>query len=418
MSKQVIKSIFLFTILSFAERGINYFITLLLASYLSPEELGKLAYVLTLQAYIYPLILVYSNGAMLVHYSKENDDLNYFYNGSIINFSAFLIVTVVTLITGFIVQLSYLTILLALLVISLLESLRLNFLSYNQAFLRFRKYAIMVIFFVLMNLAVTVLFLYLLQPLYQYRVLAILISNILALALVLFYLRNQLSFRINRYYIRTVLAYGLPLLPHAFGLLAIESLNRYFLDSFGNKYELGLYSFAFSLAAPLGIMNTAFITAWTPHLYRLFQQDSANAKKKIIRVHFLYLLFIFCAGLLISFFANNILQIFSVKYAGAAGYLMVIPFYFCLQGVYMISAAALFYFNKNKCFIYLSVINIIVGVSVNYLLFSQYGISATAYCSILSMAVFTCIIIILSQKTYPLPWLDFLLLRNKKTSSV
>ena len=80
MSKQILKSIFLFTVISFVERGINYLITLALTIYLPPEELGKLAYILTIQAYIYPLIICYTNGSILLHYSKEKDELNYFYN--------------------------------------------------------------------------------------------------------------------------------------------------------------------------------------------------------------------------------------------------------------------------------------------------------------------------------------------------
>lgn len=413
MSKQILKSIFLFTVISFTERGINYLITLALAQYLPPEELGKLAYVLTVQAYIYPLILVYSSGAILLHYSTEKDDLNYFYNSAVINFSAFSIVILVTLVTGLIIQLSFLSILMALLLISLLESLRLNYLAYNQAFLNFKRYAVTAIFFVVMNLLITFLFLYVFKPVYEYRVYAILISNSLVFVLMLVYLRKSLRFSINKAFIRNVLAYGLPLLPHAFGLLAIESLNRYFLDGFGNKHELGLYSFAFSLAAPLGILNTAFITAWTPHLYRLFQQHSANSKKRIMQVHVLYILFIFAAGLMISLFSKNILQLFSVKYIDAAGYLMVIPFYFCIQAVYMIFSTTLFYFRKNKYFIYLSVVNILASFLINYILFSRYGISATAYCSVLSLAIFTIIVVILSQRTYRLPWLEIFTLKDK-----
>jgi O-antigen/teichoic acid export membrane protein len=210
------------------------------------------------------------------------------------------------------------------------------------------------------------------------------------------------------------LAFGLPLLPHAFGLLAIESLNRYFLDSYGNKYELGLYSFAFTLAAPLGILNTAFITAWSPHLYRLFQEDTVISKNKILKVHALYILFILIIGILISILSKNILQIFSIKYFPAYRYLMVIPFYFCIQAIYVIFSATLFYFKKNKYFIYLSVVNIVFSFLINYILFSKYGISVTAYCAIFSLALFTGIIVILSQKTYSLPWLELFRMQNKK----
>ena len=244
---------------------------------------------------------------------------------------------------------------------------------------------------------------------------AILLSSLLVLGLILWYLRKKLSFSFNRVFIKNALAYGLPLLPHAFGLLFIESLNRYFLDAYGNKHELGLYSFAFTLAAPLGILNTAFITAWSPHLYRLFKDDTAHSRNKILQVHFLYILFILLAGTCISFFSKTILQFFSVSYFSSWKYLTVIPFYFCIQAVYVIFSATLFYFQKNKYFIYLSVINVIVSFVVNFLLFSNYGISATAYCSIFSMAVFTFLVVVLSQRVYPLPWAGAFTMFSKKS---
>jgi O-antigen/teichoic acid export membrane protein len=165
------------------------------------------------------------------------------------------------------------------------------------------------------------------------------------------------------------------------------------------------------LAAPLGILNTAFITAWSPHLYRLFKEDTENSKRKILKVHALYILFTLVVGIIISIFAKNILQIFSVKYFAAYTYLMVIPFYFCIQSVYVIFSATLFYFEKNRYFIYLSVINILFSFLINYILFSNYGISATPYCAVLSLAVFAGIIVVLSQKTYALPWFDWFIVK-------
>lgn len=413
MRKQVFKSIFLFTVISFLERGINYLVTFALAAYLSPDELGRLAYVLTIQSYISPVILIYTSGAILLNYSTKNDDLNYFYNGGLINFTAFAFVAVIAIIIGLVIELPFYYILLILLAISLLESLRLNFLSYQQALLNFKKFAIVVLTFVALNLFITLLFLRIFPPHYQYRIYAILISNIAAFGLMTGFFRKELHFKADKEAIKNILAYGLPLLPHAFGLLAIESLNRYFLDGFGNKYELGLYSFAFTLAAPLGILNTAFNTAWTPHLYRLFQQDNHHSKNRIVMVHVLYIIFIFGMGAVISFFSKEILSLFSDKYHNASRYLQVIPFYFCVQGVYLVFVGTLFYFKKNMHFIYLSVFNVCMSFLVNYFLFSKYGVSATAYCSVLSMSVFAIFIAVLSQRIYPLPWATFFRVRGR-----
>lgn len=416
MRKQIFKNIFLFTVISFLERGINYLVTFALAAYLSPEELGKLSYVLTIQSYISPVILIYTSGAILLNYSTKKDGLNYFYNGGVINFIAFAFVALVTLVVGLIIKLPFLYILLILVVISLLESLRLNYLSYQQALLNFKKFAVVVLVFVVLNLLITLLFLKLLPPDYKYRIYAILISNIVVFGLMTFFFRKELHFRIDKPSIKNILTYGLPLLPHAFGLLAIESLNRYFLDEFGSKHELGLYSFAFTLAAPLGILNTAFNTAWTPHLYRLFQQDSAHSKSRIVLVHTTYIIFIFGMGIVLSLFAQDILRLFSDKYYNAYHYLKVIPFYFCVQGVYLTFAGTLFYFRKNLHFIYLSVFNVVMSFLVNYFLFSTYGISSTAYCSIVSIGVFTGFIIFLSQKTYPLPWAGYIMSKLKRSA--
>ena len=324
MPSQIFRNIFLFTIISFVERGINYIISLVLSFYLVPEELGKLTYVLTIQAYMYPLILCYTNGANLLHYSKKNDGLNYFFNSNIVNIISFIIVGILANTVVFFLDRSLMTVLLSLLIISLFDAIRLNFLSYNQAITNIKNYAVVAVIFVVLNLFFTFYLLSKYNNNYLQRINAMLISNVVTLFLVAYLLNFKVAVKKQKQDINNVLSYGLPLLPHAFGLITIESMNRYFLDIYTTKHELGLYSFAFTLAAPIGILNTAFGTAWAPQMYKLIHQNDEQSKHKIVNISALYITAILLSCISLSLLSSFIIHnFFPERYYDSIKYLKI-----------------------------------------------------------------------------------------------
>ena len=82
----------------------------------------------------------------------------------------------------------------------------------------------MAIFFVITNLIITFLFLSRFQAKYEYRIYAILLSSILVLMLILWSIKFKFNFLISKALMKQILSYGLPLLPHAFGLRVIRGV--------------------------------------------------------------------------------------------------------------------------------------------------------------------------------------------------
>ena len=133
----------------------------------------------------------------------------------------------------------------------------------------------------LANIAVTVAATLLLIVVWDQGALGLIVGNFLGTLTVylalLGYRRDQLGFSFSRPLLKEMNRFGVPLVPAALALIAMNLGDRFFLDHFAGIEEVGRYEIGVRIASAMVLLITAFRTAWPAFAYSI--DDDAEAKR-------------------------------------------------------------------------------------------------------------------------------------------
>ncbi|HEY7207641.1 MAG TPA: oligosaccharide flippase family protein [Gaiellaceae bacterium] len=133
----------------------------------------------------------------------------------------------------------------------------------------------------LANIFVTVAATVVLVVVYHGHALGVVVGNFigtLCVYLVLLgYRRYQLGLQFDRHLLRQMNRFGLPLVPSALALWAINFIDRIFVAAYKGPAEVGVYSVAVRISSAVVFLMIAFRTAWPAFAYSI--DDDREAKR-------------------------------------------------------------------------------------------------------------------------------------------
>ena len=105
------------------------------------------------------------------------------------------------------------------------------------------------------------------------------------------YRRYQLGLQFDRKLLREMNRFGLPLVPSALALWAINFIDRLFVNAYKGLSEAGVYSLAVRASSVIVFLMIAFRLAWPAFAYSI---EDDNAAKRTYSFVLTYLLFVCC----------------------------------------------------------------------------------------------------------------------------
>lgn len=409
------KSFSLYTAASFIERGIAFFLLPIFTFYLTTKDFGVLALITSVFSFTLPLVTLGIQGAISVEYfNGEKDNYPSYFTSSI--FPPFIIAIFLTLLV-FIFKVpieNYLGIpfvwILLIPVFCFLSFFNSLLLIDYQIKNEPKKYVVYSLSNSGLNIIISLLLVISFQYGYQGRLLgqyfSIFIFSLLA-GFILYFKRKILVKNVNWSNIKDSLSFGLPLVPHIIGGMVINMSDRLFIDHYCGKEQLGIYNIGYVLGSVISIVCAAFANAIIPFSYELFSINTYDAKAKVVKVYWLFIglmiFIVFCIWICTPFIFKWFVD---VKFSGGAKYVIWITLGYFFQGLYLLFANIIFYLKRTKVFFYLSFVNIIINLSLNYFFIPIYGPMGAAYATCISFFVFFISIAFYCNKIYPLPWLS------------
>jgi len=132
----------------------------------------------------------------------------------------------------------------------------------------------------LVNIAITVAATVLFVVVMELGALGVIAGNFtgtLAVYLALLgYRREQLGLQFDTALWRRMQAFGLPLVPSALALIAVNFSDRFFLAHLSDLTEVGLYEIGVRIASAMVLLLTAFRTAWPAFAYSIDDDEEAG----------------------------------------------------------------------------------------------------------------------------------------------
>jgi O-antigen/teichoic acid export membrane protein len=219
-----------------------------------------------------------------------------------------------------------------------------------------------------------------------------LITAILVFISLLPSIKNSYQLRLDTKVLNPILIFSLPLFISGLFAIGMDVADRFILDHFFGKKEVGEYSFAYRLAMITNIFVISFRTAWTPYSLNRYQKnDSAENFGRILVKILVIGAFILFA---VSFFADDL---FNIKLLGknlfGAAYkngIVILPY--VVIG-YIFSSLASFYSvypfvsNKSYHFLISDGLGLITNLILNFILIPSVGLVGAGIATCVSFII-------------------------------
>jgi len=217
------------------------------------------------------------------------------------------------------------------------------------------------------------------------------------------YRREQLGLEFDRSLFRKMQTFGMPLVPSALALWAINFVDREFLAYYNGRGEVGVYSIAIRVASVITFVMLAFRTAWPAFAYSI--EDDREAR----RTYSFVLTYLLAAA---SWFALGLgaLAPWLVSLLTSAGYqradrgVALLAFAFAIYAGYTVLAIGSGRARKTQLNWVVTGAGAAVNVALNFWLIPRYGMVGAAIATLAAYVVLFAGMTLYAQSVYPVPY--------------
>ena len=412
-----IRSLGIFAFVGFFGAGVNFLLMPVLSHYLIPTDYGLTALINTYVTILIPLVSFVAYGYVTVEYFHMQSKREY---ASL--FSSIILIPVLPTTLLFVGGYFFYDSLAAILELPLeakwwalcmfplaAMSVYTDTISAYQIIVKDLKYfAIYNITRILVEVALTFLFVVKMEMGWKGRVLSWLVTSILftAVSFLYFYSRKLLTLRIQWKYIRASITFGAPLIFHTLSKFVVDQSDRLFISKMISLKEAGIYSIGYTVGTVMLIGATALSNIASPFIMERLRELNTEREQQIRR--FTYM----CVGglVLILILINVASPVFfkyfmDPRYIKGSTYVFWVSLGYLFWGIYMLFSFYIYYYKKTNYLIWLAMVNIITNVALNYYFIGRYGGIGAAYATALSFLIN--LILMIVRVCQMLPWFRF-----------
>ncbi|HLM34501.1 MAG TPA: oligosaccharide flippase family protein [Gaiellaceae bacterium] len=218
------------------------------------------------------------------------------------------------------------------------------------------------------------------------------------------YRRYQLGLQFDRALLREMNRFGLPLVPSALALWAINFVDRIFIAHFKDQTEVGVYSVAVRISSAVVFLMIAFRTAWPAFAYSI--EDDREAKRTYSFV--LTYLVVVCSwvSLALGALAPWLVDVLAPKpeFERAAEAVAPLAFAATAYAAYTVIAIGSGRARRTQLNWAVSGVAAVVNVALNVALIPPYGMIGAAISTLVSYVVLLGGMYLYAQRVYPVAY--------------
>lgn len=389
LSEKTMRNGFLFASFSFLNKGFGFLLLLILAGFITPAEYGYLSLYTTVLIVVGYLIALSSEGYMDVAYfhDKKNGISNTFSCVFLLSSSILILFTLIVAINipglnNFLElnnEILYICLLTAF--FTVYSNLILSVLRIKERVFAYGAYSCgsVLLNFVLSIYLVKYCSLSWIGRVYAQGICAFLFGIV---GLLYFFIKGYFSSQVKHFF-KPLLLWCIPLIPHLATNFLRAGCDRYIINSFHSITDVGLFSFALTLANIVVMIGAGFNQSNSVDIYKVLGDETIpdsvkfqRQKTKIRNYIILYSLTTIVVVLSVLILIPLILP----KYSAALPYFCVLSIYGLLACLYLVYTNYLFFYNRTKNIMYVT-----VGTAVLHLLLS---LTLTRYSLFITSAIY------------------------------
>jgi O-antigen/teichoic acid export membrane protein len=210
---------------------------------------------------------------------------------------------------------------------------------------------------------------------------------------------------IRRPFLVAGLVYSLPLVPHSLASWVLELSDRAVLARWVPLSQVGVYSLGYQLGAALGLLITAFTSAWVPFLFKAIAAGGPDTDRQLARLVTYYMqALIFCALGWALVVEQVIGWVAPPAFGGAARVTPWIVAGYVLNGLYVVPVGFLFWKERTRAVALTSLVAAGANLGLNLILVPRYGMIAAAWSTLTAYAIMLALAWMQSRRVYAFPY--------------
>jgi O-antigen/teichoic acid export membrane protein len=217
------------------------------------------------------------------------------------------------------------------------------------------------------------------------------------------YRRYQLGFQFDRSLLRAMNRFGMPLVPAALALWAINLIDRFFINGYKGQAENGIYSLAVRISSVIIFVMTAFQLAWPAFAYSIKDDDVAKRTYSYVLT---YLLFATCwLSLALGVLAPWLVRILATsQFHRSAEAVPVLCFATAAYSGYSVLAIGIGRMRQTQFNWVVSGAAALVNIALNFVLIPRYGMMGAAVSTLAAYVTLFVGMWLRSRSVYPVQY--------------
>lgn len=216
---------------------------------------------------------------------------------------------------------------------------------------------------------------------------------------------GSISWAVRDWPVRAALAFGLPLMPHAFGAVAMASIDRFALGSVVGATAVGQYFVAAQIASILTVLAAALNQAWLPWLYARLKQADESSRREVVRMTLATFLLLGIGATVLALAAPLIVPLVAGPgFEPAIDLLRLLAPASAFAGAYFFVSAFLFYEKRTGLLSVITAAAAVFQLLMSLLLVRAGGAAGVALATLLTQALYSTTIWIAARRVHPMSW--------------
>jgi O-antigen/teichoic acid export membrane protein len=226
-----------------------------------------------------------------------------------------------------------------------------------------------------------------------------LIMNVLGCLISIYLLRTRFTLNFDFSLYKKILNFSLPFIPASILLIAILITDRFMLDWFLDRSQVGEYSFAYRISNIAVLTFAGIQSALSPLIMKY--HDSLNFRKEFNNILHIFLtyshIFLFGLLLLIPSFLNYF-STFQAYESSLVVLIYLIPALFLSQ-IYIFLPGPVIA-KKTSVYIYVNLISFLANICLNFFLIPRFGLVGAAISTLITYVVSISLLLIFSRNFF------------------
>lgn len=388
----------LFSFFSLLNRGFSFLLLLVLANYIAPSEYGYLSLFNTILMLIGYFVAFSTEGYVSVSFFKGKEEgVKKTISGVLLNsiiISAFLLLLLLVFGESLSILLSLpLNVLYMSIVISVTTIMVNVYLDLFRVQEKIKNYGLVSCSNAVLNFGLSIYLIVILSMGWVGRVFAQMICySLFGFLAFSFFLKRKMIWEIDFSHYKTMLLWGMPLIPHVATNFIRQGCDRYIIDYYHTIEDVGFFSFAFNLANIIIMIGSGFNQSNAVDIFKILGNKTLSVKEKeqhlIKQKAMLFKVYTLCSLgtiLVVSLFV----PLWMPQYAPSIPYFIILAFYAYFLCVYLLYTNFLFFYEKTKAIMYVTLGSSIIHFVLSFLL-TRYSLYITCliYCITQMIIVF------------------------------